>query len=48
MTFGEAIRSGFHIINKRLQPPAMAEGLDALSYVTLRAPSGFSVTPAGG
>ena len=36
------------IINKRLQPPTMAEGLDALSYVTPMAPSGFSVTPAGG
>ena len=36
------------IINKRLQPPTMAEGLDALSYVTPTSPSGFSVTPAGG
>ena len=36
------------IINKRLQPPTMAEGLDALYYVTLLSPSGFAVTPAGG
>jgi len=36
------------IIRKRLQPPTLDEGLDALYEVTLLAPSGFSVTPAGG
>ena len=36
------------IINKRLQPPTLAEGLDALSYVALLAPAGFAVTPAAG
>ena len=36
------------IINKRLQPPSAAEGLDALYYVTADGASGFSVTPAGG
>ena len=36
------------IIDKRLQPPSMAEGLDALFYVTVDGPSGFSVTPAAG
>ncbi len=36
------------IINKRLQPASVAEGLDALYYVTAETPAGFSVTPAGG
>jgi predicted kinase len=36
------------IINKRLQPPTLAEGLDALYEVTCASPSGFAVSPATG
>jgi predicted kinase len=36
------------IINKRLQPPTAAEGLDAVFDVACASPSGFVVTPASG
>lgn len=36
------------IIDKRLQPPTLAEGLDALYDVTLLSPAGFAVTPVTG
>ena len=35
-------------VARRLEAPTLGEGLDALYYVTLESPSGFSVTPAGG
>ena len=33
---------------RRMEAPALGEGFDALYYVTLESPSGFSVTPAAG
>jgi predicted kinase len=36
------------IINKKLQPPSLEEGLDALYEVTLESPSGFAVSPVKG
>jgi predicted kinase len=33
---------------RRMEAPTLGEGLDALYYVTLLSPSGFSVTPAAG
>jgi predicted kinase len=33
---------------RRMEAPTLGEGLDALYYVTLEGPSGFSVTPAAG
>ena len=36
------------IIRKRLQPPTLDEGLDAVYAVAALSPWGFSVTPAGG
>ena len=33
---------------RRMEAPTLGEGLDALYYVTLDSPSGFTVIPAGG
>ena len=33
---------------RRMEAPTLGEGLDALFYVTLDSPSGFTVVPAGG